>query len=182
MGGRCVCPEAPPPPAPFTPGVLHSPHLTCRCCLSAVVDLTCVLERGASYEEIMGELQRASQEELKGILGCAAAAAVGWLLGAAAAVAAAGLCVPACSLRFCVNPVGSLVSVPHPPTMPPPVPPAAPLMCPCDPCFPPCLQLHLRRRRVDRLLRRHPLLHRRLHRRHPALAHLCQAGVLVRQR
>ena len=91
-----------------------------------MVDLTCVLERGASYEEIMGELQRASQEELKGILGCAAAAAVGWLLGAAAAVAAAGLCVPACSLRFCVNPVGSLVSVPHPPTMPPPVPPAPP--------------------------------------------------------
>ena len=69
-------------PAPFTlGGTLFQAPLTPSCPLPparllptrllrcAVVDLTCVLERGGSYEEIMGELKRASQEELKGILG-----------------------------------------------------------------------------------------------------------------
>ena len=35
----------------------------------SVVDLTVLLEKEASYAEIMAELKRASEEELKGILG-----------------------------------------------------------------------------------------------------------------
>lgn len=37
----------------------------------SVVDLTVRLEKGASYDEIMGALQSASEGKLKGILGCA---------------------------------------------------------------------------------------------------------------
>ena len=35
----------------------------------SVVDLTCLLDTPASYEEIMAECKRASEQELKGILG-----------------------------------------------------------------------------------------------------------------
>ncbi len=37
----------------------------------SVVDLTCRLKKGASYEEIMAALKAASEGEMKGILGCA---------------------------------------------------------------------------------------------------------------
>lgn len=61
-GRRCAalrCASQPHPPTHCPP--THYPP--------TVVDLTVNLEKAASYEEIMAELQRASQEELKGILG-----------------------------------------------------------------------------------------------------------------
>lgn len=50
------------------------PHQDCAVCRVptqdvSVVDLTCSLERGAKYADIIAALKEASEGELKGILG-----------------------------------------------------------------------------------------------------------------